>query len=154
MIKGSLSNDLGKARRYLPQYMRLFVDATSREMVRNVRDHTPVLSGKLKESIETIDTDRRFTSTGIHVWSGGAKSDLQRASYTEWDTAPHIIRAKTDAGLKFFNGKAGKTIVRQSVKHPGTTGAHMFAKGADDTQEGIKRRGTAMLMRWSVRYGL
>ena len=154
MIKGSLAQDLGKARRYLPQYMRNFTDSTSKELRDNVRDFTPVDTGELKASIETIPTTRRITGTGTHVWSGGAKSELRRASFTEYDTAPHIIRAKTDAGLRFFSAAAGGTVVRQEVFHPGTTGAHMFSRGADKTDAELGPRAEAMLLRWKVRYGL
>lgn len=154
MITGSLAKDLAKARRYLPQYMRNLTDSVSEEMRDETKKLTPTRTGLLKSTIETIDTERRFTGTGIQVWSGGAKSDLRRASYTEYDTAPHIIRAKTSAGLQFFDRRKGVYVVREEVFHPGTTGVHMFSRAADIVDSTMAARGEAMLLRWKVKNGL
>ena len=154
MIKGSLADDLGKAKRYLPQYMRNLTDATSKDMRDKIKDFTHVDTGELKESVVTIDTDRRFTPGGIQVWSGGAKSDLDRASFSEYDTAPHIIRAKSSVGLRFFDNRLGVSVVREEVYHPGTTGVHMFARGSDAVDDVLKPRMESMIIRWAKRYGL
>jgi len=153
-VAGSFAEALKKAKRTLPQYMRNFTDATSRELKDNVADRTPVDTGELKRSIEVIPTTRRFTSSGVQVWRGGAKSDLERASYTEDDTAPHIIRAKNAPYLVFFYRKLGRVVHRYQVFHPGTRGAHMFLRGAIATEANIDTRAEAMLTRWKQRSGL
>jgi hypothetical protein len=152
-VEGSLAKDMDKARRYLPQYMRYLVDRTSEQMKDAVQRHTPVRTGELKESIVTIDTNRRFTGTGVQVWTGGTQSELKRASYTEYDTAPHIIRARSHLGLKFFDRRYGVVVVRDEVFHPGTTGVHMFAKGSDEVEAALPAEMEAMLNRWKRRYG-
>jgi hypothetical protein len=134
--------------------MRNLTDQVSEDMRDAIEANTPVKTGRLRESIKTLDTDRRITGTDIHIWTGGAISRLDRASYTEYDTAPHIIGAKTDSGLIFFDRRKGMVVSRQSVRHPGTTGVHMFAKGAEAAESVLAPDMEAMLIRWARRYGL
>ena len=153
-VTGSYSEALRKARYRLPWHLRLFTDQTGRQMVDETKKRTPVVTGEHRESIKKIDVTRRITGTGVQVWRSGARSNLRTMSFLEDDTAPHIIRAKTKKGLVFFSGYAHRTVERQYVMHPGTTGMHMFAKAAAVTDSRLGLRFNSALNRWLRESGL
>lgn len=131
-VTGSFSKDLKKFKRNFYRELTFFSRNVSDEMVKEIKKRTPVYSGphrpggRLRESIRPIRTVR--TPTGVR---GGAQSSLKRASFTEYDTAPHKIRARRAPNLIFWWARESVLFVGKYVNHPGTTGAHMFAKGSD-----------------------
>jgi hypothetical protein len=48
-----------------------------------------------------------------------------RAQFVEWDTRPHIIRARNRGGLLRFP-MGSNFLYRRQVSHPGTEGVHMM----------------------------
>lgn len=153
-VTGSFAEALRKGRYRLPWHMRLFTDQTSKFMVDEVKKRTPIVTGEHHASIKKIDTNRRITGTGVQVWRGGAKSDLRTMSFLEDDTAPHIIRAKSKNGLVFFSGYGRRVVERQFVRHPGTTGMHMFAKASAVTDSRLPLRFNSAINRWAKESGL
>lgn len=151
MIVGSFAEALRTGRRQLPLQMFNMARATEKELHENITKRTPVASGTLLASIE-----RKGITRAINVYFGGVKSELERASFTEDDTAPHIIRPRDPSGefLSYIDKKTGKKVNLKEVHHPGTTGVHMFAKGAAETEANIDTRAEAMLTRWKQSSGL
>lgn len=113
---------------------RRIADAGGDRLKANIRKHTPVgpgggdrVPGTLRDSIDRTDVDmwpgrlgptyrvfvRTFDPVGPHV---------------EWDTRPHDIQNAFGFGFDF--GIGGRFAGRF---HPGTTGAHMFARGTAET---------------------
>lgn len=55
------------------------------------------------------------------------------APHVEWDTSPHLIRARRAAALRFYS-PLGELVFAKVVNHPGTTGQHMMARALDRLQ--------------------
>lgn len=154
MVKGSFAEAVGKGKRNLPLHMFNFARTTERELKDAVQRRTPRDTGRLRNSVEQKGITRTPTGFGS-VYRGGVHSDVEYASFVEDDTAPHIIRPKLPHGyLRFYSFKLHKVVELKIVHHPGTTGVHMFAKGAADTEADIDTRAEAMFFRWKQRSGL
>jgi hypothetical protein len=125
-----------------------FTNETSELMKEICQTYTPIDTGQLFDSIETIDTTE-YSLGQAHYYEGGIKSDDPKASFVEDDTAPHIIRSKDPDGVLFFKGSGVK-----EVEHPGTEGHHMFAKAADFAESTMKERGEEKLEEWLLSCGL
>lgn len=83
----------------------------------------PVQTGNLRSSIGS-----RFTNNGL---TGIVEATAAHAAFVEFNTRPHIIRAKRAKYLRFKKG--GQYHFRKSVKHPGTT-AQPFMRPALDAE--------------------
>lgn len=93
--------------------IRPIIFDTHREIMMN----TPVITGRLRQSIVVEETDDGFI----------IGSNLDYAEYVELGVAPHVIKPVNKKALKFQIG--GKTVFAKSVNHPGFDGRHMFLKG-------------------------
>ena len=77
-------------------------------------------------------------------YEAGAWTDDDKAPFVENDTRPHIIRPRADRAAAAaaegrrvalrFPGAGGEDVFAAEVHHPGTKGAHMFAKGAAEVE--------------------
>lgn len=158
-VNGSLAKALVLAKSTLPLHFRGFVNEVSEVMVHEVRERTPVSepepgerfsSGELLESIETLPTRHL---PGVGLWRGGCKSGLKYASYVEDDTKEHPIDGKGNKLLVFHVERKHKTglpglIKTASVWHHGTTGQHMFLRGAVATENWVDRWGDHAMKVW------
>ena len=75
------------------------------------------------------------------------KTDVKYAPWVEWDTGEkgprgsrYIITGKRGNLLAFFWKKKRKKVITRYVMHPGSAGAHMFAKGADALERHLPNR--------------
>lgn len=152
-VRGSFSEALKRGEELLPGEMRRLTGAVSELMVREVSRRTPIDTGKLVRSIEAIATTRE-PSPGVTIYRGGAKSDVDYASFVEYDTAPHSIDAVNTDNLVFWWKRRGVLFIGKHVNHPGTTGQHMFARGADAVEAQLDTQMEIMFARWKRRSGL
>lgn len=148
VVRGSFAEAIHRARRTWPGTMEEFTTEVSEDMVDNIQRHTPVDTGRLVGSIRRLPTRR----TGPRTWQGGARTDVEYASFVEDDTRPHRITAQDAPMLVFW--KNGRKIVTKTVRHPGTSGQHMFLKGSEDTEARLGGLMERKLRTWSRRAGL
>jgi hypothetical protein len=101
---------------------------------------TPVDTSNLRRSINVEETEYGF-NIGTNV---------EYASDVEYDTKPHIIEPKNKKALRWEVGrkarlakgispKYAKYAFAKRVKHPGTTGHHMFLKGINFFKQNLRR---------------
>lgn len=128
VVRGSFAEAIRVGRRRWPGMMEQFAQDVSEEMVINIREHTPIDTMRLYNSIRPFPVRK----IAPNVWTGGAHTNVQYASFVEDDTRPHRITARRAPMLVFW--KNGRKIITKSVWHPGTSGYHMFARGSDDTE--------------------
>lgn len=121
---------------------RRIVDDLGKEAVARTAELTPrsePLEGEDDNPRHLADswTQARTRRAG-DVYTTGAQTRVAYAPFVEYDTRPHIIRARPGATLA-FRGASGHTIFAASVQHPGTTGAHMALRGAVAASEALPR---------------
>ncbi len=107
-------------------------DAGGDRLLRNVQDRTPVQTGRLLASISRGPVTPRLTPTGGIAWGVTVGSDDPKAPHVEWTTRPHDIPGAFGRPYPF--GVGGRFEGRF---HPGTTGQHMFSRGAIATLEQV-----------------
>jgi len=83
---------------------------------RKMKQLTPVKTGNLRNSVTSVVQD--FEAA---IWNSA-----NYAQYVNWDTKPHIIRAKRAKFLHFTI--AGNDIFVKQVHHPGTKGKQFLEK--------------------------
>jgi hypothetical protein len=92
---------------------------------RAVATNTPVKTGALRASVKA-------TAQGPLAWT--ISSPLPYAAAVEAGTRAHEIRPRG----RFLRFTVGSTVVFvKRVRHPGTTGRQMFAKGAQALQSAL-----------------
>lgn len=72
------------------------------------------------------------------------------APHVEWDTSPHLIRARRAAALRFYS-PLGEVVFAKVVHHPGTTGQHMMARALDRLQADLPAIMREELAAWARR---
>lgn len=87
------------------------------------KQRAPVQTGNLRSSIGS-----RFKNGGL---TGIVEATAAHAAFVEFNTRPHVIRAKRAKFLRFKKG--GTYHFRKSVQHPGTT-AQPFMRPALDAE--------------------
>lgn len=119
-------------------------------MTSSIKDLTPVghqpfsqnyIPGHLKASIRQLVTVVHITAGGI-VYESGTETEVTYGPYVEEGTglwgprrAKYEIRPKKPGGwLRWVDQRTGDVIFAKRVMHPGSPGAHMFAKGAALTE--------------------
>lgn len=100
---------------------------------------TPIDTGHLAESIKKLPV-MEYTEGTRTVYESGCATEVEYAPYVEHGTgvwgpkhAPYVIRPKNPGGWLRFVDK-GKVVFAKQVLHPGSPGAHMFDRGASDTE--------------------
>lgn len=137
-MRSTLSDDIGTIRDELPGFFADLAKRSSEIVKEEVVDRTPhgeVLdqetgrylgpSDKLRNSIREIPPREEGDT-----WIAGAETDSHIAGYVEKGTRPHPIPLPgTRKVLRFWKPKGVELVYTYSVKHPGTLGKHMFARG-------------------------
>jgi hypothetical protein len=131
MVNGSVADAVADFQRAFQSEFRPFARVTTADLKSFIEAETPVKTGLLRRSFYV----KRGASTGPEV-SYSVLNRQDYAPWVEWDTGRHrpggqyiIITPKRAKYLK-FRGRTGETVYTKLVKHPGSAGAHMFAKGA------------------------
>lgn len=111
---------------------RRIADAGGDRLLHNVRERTPVVTGRLLLSISRGRVTRQLQPAGGVAYGVTVGTDDPKAPHVEWDTRPHDIPQAFGRPYPFgvggrFDGKF----------HPGTTGQHMFSRGAMATLEDV-----------------
>lgn len=133
---------------------REIVDDGAEHMTTNIRALTPIghdpwreayIPGHLRESIRKKIVTVTIRARGL-VYESGTETDVLYAPYVEHGTglwgprrAKYEIRPKNpDGWLRFHDRETGRVIFAKRVMHPGSPGAHMFARGVALTEEQFK----------------
>jgi hypothetical protein len=132
------------------------VDAGGEAMVRNTQFYTPIDTGHLIDSIRKKVTVVRLSPRGL-IYESGAETHVEYAPYVEHGTGlfgplmrAYEIRPKNpDGWLRWIDPLTGRPIFAKRVIHPGSPGAHMFAKGATMTEAEFDRLVAPELERWA-----
>lgn len=137
-MRSTLSRDIAAIRTELPGYFAGLAKRSSEIVKEEVVDRTPhgeVLdqetgrylgpSDKLRKEIREIPPREEGDT-----WIAGAETDSPIAGYVERGTRPHPIPLPgTRKVLRFWKPRGVELVYTMSVKHPGTLGKHMFARG-------------------------
>ena len=119
-------------------------------LTEDVKEFTPVgkrpfqenyVPGALLRSIEKKITVVEVDPLHGVVYKSGTKTDLDYAIYVEHGTglwgparAMYEIRPKNPNGWLRFHDEFGNVVFAKRVLHPGSPGAHMFARGVAKTE--------------------
>jgi hypothetical protein len=136
-VRGSIASDVRAIQRDMPKWLAKEAKIASDISVEEVRRRTPIgriidpetghdlgPSGKLWHSISPIKP--HYIAPG--VLETGAYSDNEVANMVEEGTRAHPIPMPgRHTVLRFWS--EGRLYYRSRVNHPGTRGAHMFARG-------------------------
>jgi hypothetical protein len=153
-ITGSLTDSLDGFSRGLERELALFGVANVVDLQEEIEAETPVDTGNLAGSYYI--TGPRMTA---HTMQWKVKTDVEYAPWVEWDTGIHgpgrkyKISARRVSHLRFFWEKKGVMVVTKYVWHPGSKGAHMFAKGADAVERELPARMHAKLREMAWKHG-
>jgi hypothetical protein len=131
-------------------------DEGGEQMVTNVREFTPKDTGHLWESIKKMIVVVR-PYRGTLAYESGAETNVEYAEYVERGTGlfgpyhrRYIIRPKDPNGwLRWIDPITGQPVFAKQVIHPGSEGAHMFARGATKTEAEFERWAQPILTRWA-----
>jgi hypothetical protein len=94
---------------------------------------------------------------GCMVYESGSETNVEYAIYVENGTglwgparAKYEIRPKNPLGWLRWLDDTGKPIFAKRVMHPGSPGAHMFARGAAKTEDEFHLWANHKIERWAV----
>jgi hypothetical protein len=133
-------------------------------MTARIKELTPVghqpyaeayIPGHLRDSIR-----QKIVVVTIHAGSirheSGTETDVEYAPFVEHGTglwgprrAKYEIRPKNPNGWLRWIGPDGKPIFAKRVMHPGSPGAHMFARGVALTEVEFRLMAEGELERWA-----
>jgi hypothetical protein len=140
----------------LPAACRAIAAAGGRALRDDTRAATPV------EEDPEPDRARRPGTLRAGIDDGPVREVLGRfevrvrsaepllALWVDKGTRPHVIRARRPGGRLRFRGASGDIVFRREVRHPGTQGARMFARGALATRGRVQAVAAPALRRFAV----
>lgn len=153
-ITGSLADSLRDMERGLKRELALFGVQNVVDLQEEIEAETPVDTGRLASSYYI--TGPKMT-TNTMSWK--INTDVDYAPWVEWDTGRHkpggqyiIITPKRSKYLR-FRGRTGDIVYTKLVRHPGSKGAHMFAKGADAIERQLPASLNAKLRELAWKHG-
>lgn len=135
---GRLVAQFNRAPVIIREEQRKGVDAAGAVGLREVRDRTPIRSGRSRASIvfkveQSTGPEIRGSLTVIRM--PGQPEHL--IEWLEGGTRPHVIEARFRKTLRF--SVAGRVVWPVRVMHPGTRKYAMFARGLAAAQPRIAR---------------
>lgn len=154
VIKGSASKALNDLARSMDRAVDEFGAKNTERLKRDIRSETPRstaddFAGGVHLADSYYIVGPRKTA---HTITYRVKTDVEYAPWVEWDTGIHgprgsryRIAARRANFLHFYWKNAGKWFKGPSVMHPGSKGAHMFAKGADELERKLPARMETMV---------
>lgn len=104
-----------------------------------VAEYTPVAEDPFGERKRPPGTLKRSWEIGKVKLEGNVyfievTTDDEVAPFVEWDTRPHVIRARRAMSLR-FRDRRGKVVYAYSVRHPGTRGSRMMGRALADLRQ-------------------
>lgn len=140
-------------------------DTGGKVMTRRITELTPVghqphdagyIPGHLRESMQQ-KVVVSFPHAGGTRYESGTETWVSYAPYVEHGTglwgprrAKYEIRPKDPNGWLRFIGRDGQPVFAKRVMHPGSPGAHMFARGVALTELEFEELAQGRLDRWKV----
>lgn len=153
-------------RRDVDEELYALAEEGGSQLTENVRKFTPVghrpfqagyMPGDLLASIEQ-KVVVVYAALGGMVYESGAETNIEWAPYVEHGTglwgprrAKYEIRPKNPNGWLRFHDEHGNVVFAKRVMHPGSPGAHMFARGAALTDETFREWADRHVERWAIR---
>ena len=138
-----ISSFTGRLRRSAPGVARGMTDDLGGEMTDKIERRTPVDKGKLKASIHQTPVIMSEESlAAVPAYESSTETDVRYAPYVEHDTGKYgprgrsyVIRPKRAKALRFYfprhpDANSNGFVFLASVRHPGSRGVHMFARGS------------------------
>ncbi len=158
-ITGSLSDALSDFSKSFPNEYVRFGGRNADWLRDEIRSETPVGEGAntthLRDSYYIVGPRTTKRTATFRV-----ATDVKYAPWVEWDTGIHgprgskyIITGKRGNLLSFYWKKKGKKVVTRYVMHPGSAGAHMFAKGADALERALPKKMNNFVVKEARRHG-
>lgn len=167
----SLTRMVGSHERATGRAARRIADAGTDRMEREIVRRTPIDTnpfryrpgrprGTARGSIHRLPGLREQHRWGRTQYVGDVKGSDPILRYIEFDTPPHIIRARAPGGRLHFQSRHGWTnddgvhfppgtwVTIEEVHHPGTKGQHMFSLGALDAERAIDAIARSPLVQW------
>lgn len=159
VITGSVSDSLSDFAKSFPREYTGFGGRNTDWLRDEIRAETPVGEGAhvthLRDSYYIVGPRTTVRTATFRV-----TTDVEYAPWVEWDTGIHgpkgskyIITGKRGNLLSFYWKKKGKKVVTRYVMHPGSAGAHMFAKGADALERALPKRMNNFVIQEARRHG-
>lgn len=159
VITGSVSDALMDFSKSFPREYQGFGGRNTDWLRDEVRSETPVGEGEnithLRDSYYIVGPKVTAKTATFRV-----TTDVKYAPWVEWDTGVHgpsgsryMITGKRGNLLAFYWKKKGKRVVTRYVMHPGSAGAHMFAKGADALERNLPKRMNTFVVREAQKHG-
>lgn len=131
--KGDPRHPFGRgAKRTVERTAGRLADAGGGHMTNRAQAHTPVLSGRTRESIQQKPVVFVVDESGHPTWQSGAESDWYIARFLEHGTAPHLLPKYPGEVVSFRIG--GRTVYAEQFEHPGQRPRKMFAIAAAETE--------------------
>lgn|GEM_PF-2338014 len=106
----------------LTRALDLSLERSTELAEQHVRRYSKFKQRSVRSLKNTTETRVVRTARGRVV---SIKSPKRYASFVEFGTRPHIIRARKSKFL-VFRGRSGALVFRRSVKHPGTKPTHFL----------------------------
>ena len=119
-----IAADMENSTRQFEQEAKQIVMRSTLNAESEAKQRAAVQTGNLRSSIGS-----RFKNGGL---TGIVEATAAHAAFVEFNTRPHIIRAKRAKFLRFKKG--GTYHFRKSVQHPGTT-AQPFMRPALEVEK-------------------
>lgn len=152
MVKGSVADSIAQFNRDFQSELRPFARVTTADLKSYIEDETPVDTGRLRRSF--------YVKRGSYGVQYIVRNRMDYAPWVEWDTGRHrpggqyiIITPKRAEYLR-FRGRTGDIVYTKRVRHPGSAGAHMFAKGTARLEAELPKRGDWFIRKIARQAGL
>ena len=145
MYRGGDLSDLFKQETTGPpteRALRSIADSGGAEMTKRTRAHTPVDTGRTRDSFEQVPV-QKIVGGG---YRSGTESHHYKARWLEHGTKAHRIEPKRGKGKRAISTPEG---ARASADHPGTVGHHMVARAAVEVEAGLDQIARPHLETWA-----
>ena len=119
--------------------LRRIADEGGKDMTTFARRYTPKRTGRLADGWEQLPVHR--VPNG---YRSGTTNRVWYAHLVEHGVEEHDIEPKTSGALNTPEGP------RAGVHHPGTEGAHMLARAAEEVEAGFSLRAQPALSTWAT----
>jgi hypothetical protein len=118
--------------------MRDVADAAGAAMTAAAKQHTPVRTGRTRDSLQQVP---------VHPvpggWASGVESSYYKMKWVESGVKAHELRAKKKKALSTPEGP------RASAQSPGHAGAHPIAKAAVEVEATLERIARPHVEAWA-----
>ena len=147
MYRGGSLTDLFKAETTQPPTrngLRDIADAAGAAMTEATRQHTPVKTGRTRDSWRQLPVRRVRHESGAAAYESGVTSSYYKARWLEEGTEPHRIEPKQAQAIDTPDGP------RAGAEHPGTEPHYMTRKAAAEVEQALEEIAQPHLSKWAA----